>query len=137
MKKTVYILKGVSGSGKSSLAEELVKGRQGIICCADDYLYNVDGVYDFTLANGGQNHKLCQEKFLDALEDWTVNVIVVANTNVEPKHWNFYVDAASRYNATIFHLVVENRHGGKDSHSVPEHVLASQEQRIKNSLKLR
>lgn len=137
MDKIVYILKGVSGSGKSKVAEQLVKNRLGVICCADDYLYNEKGEYDFRLANGGVNHKKCQEKFIDSLFDNTVNVIVVANTNVEPKQWKFYQEEADKANALVFHLVVENRHGGKDSHNVPENILESQEQRIRTHLKLR
>lgn len=135
--KTVYILRSVSGAGKSTLADELIKGRNGIICCADDFLYNSDGVYDFSLAAGGANHLKCQAKFLQALSDDVFDVIVVANTNTKASDWKFYAQEAAKYDATVFYLVVENRHGGKDIHNVPESVLETQEQRVRQSLKLR
>lgn len=37
----------------------------------------------------------------------------------------------------VVSLVVENRHGNRDVHNVPDEVKGKQEQRIKNSLKLR
>lgn len=136
MPKTIYILRGVSGAGKSSVAEDLIKGRNGVICCADDYLYNDKGEYDFTLANGGVNHRKCQAKFAQALnEDY--DVIVVANTNTKEGEFKFYAVEAAKYDTVVFYLVVENRHGGKDVHGVPENILVNQEQRVRNSLKLR
>ncbi len=136
MKKTVYILRGVSGSGKTTLAKELIEGRRGVICTADDY-FEIDGEYKFNAAELGNAHKACRVKFHYALCDKTHDVIVVANTNTTEKDYGYYQEKANEYGANVFFLVVENRHNNKDVHNVPDENLRIQEQRIKNSLKLR
>lgn len=135
-KKVVFILRGVSGSGKSSVAEELIKGRRGIICTADDY-FDVDGEYKFDSRKLGDAHSYCQSKFVDALIDNAVDVVVVANTNTTERDFSFYQTNGKAHGADVFFLVIENRHDNKDIHNVPDESLKIQEQRIKNSLKLR
>lgn len=135
-KKVVFILRGVSGSGKSSVAKELIEGRCGVICTADDY-FEKNGEYRFNAAELGNAHKVCREKFHYALCDKKHDVIVVANTNTTEKDYGYYRDTANEYGANVFFLVVENRHDNKDVHNVPDENLRIQEQRIRNSLKLR
>ena len=138
MKKTVIITRGVSGSGKSTVADILVGYHLSwVVCCADDYLYNDKGEYDFTLAKGGVNHIKCQKKFLQCLNDPDINGIVVANTNTKDSDWAFYKQEAEKVGAMVVVMVIENHHGGKDSHNVPEETLQRQKQNIINSLKLR
>lgn len=136
MKKTVYILRGVSGSGKSTLAQELVKNRLGVICCADDY-FMVDGEYKFDSQKLKYAHEHSRNTFDDALSDNTVDVIVVANTNTTEKDFSYYEDKCREKDISPFFLVIENRHGNKDVHGVPNESLLIQENRIKNSLKLK
>lgn len=136
MKKTVYILRGVSGSGKTTLAKELIKGRCGVICTADDY-FEKNGLYHFNASQLGHAHAECREKFNDALNDNTVHVIVVANTNTTARDYEPYENLAKEHEANVFFLVIENRHNNKDVHNVPDESRKIQEHRIRNSLKLR
>jgi hypothetical protein len=46
-----------------------------------------------------------------------------------------YFDMAKEYNYAVFSLVVENRHGGKNVHGVPEATLEAMEKRF--DIKLR
>ena len=133
MSKTVYLLRGCSGSGKSTLAAELAPASH--ICCADDY-HMEDGVYKWSVDNLYEAHFQCFQKFFSLLEKG-YGPIVVDNTNTAEREFKKYLDAAADFGYTVISLVVENRHGGVDSHNVPQCTLATQERRILASLQLR
>jgi 2',3'-cyclic-nucleotide 3'-phosphodiesterase/NEDD4-binding protein 2 len=78
----------------------------------------------------------CQQKFLRLLDDHEESLIIVANTSTKDSDFNFYIEEAKKRNIVVFSLVLENRHGNKNIHNVPEHVLERQKENIKNSLKL-
>lgn len=137
--KTFIILRGVSGSGKSTVAkliEDLALGSLGrcVVGTADDYFMK-DGVYKFNKFCLGKAHAACKEK-IDLAMSFNVPVIVLANTNTTEKDIKPYIELANKYNYKIISLVVENRHGNKNVHDVPENTLLQQEQNIKGSLKL-
>jgi hypothetical protein len=71
---------------------------------------------------------------------WLTNTdakcIIVANTNSKERNFAFYEKAAKEAGAMFMSLVVENRHGNKDIHSVPQSVREMQAENIKNSLLL-
>jgi predicted kinase len=96
----------------------------------------VDGEYKWTLENQGYAHRMCQDK-CDQLMRMESSTVIVANTNTSKKEWQPYADMAEKYGYSVFHLVVENWHGGKDTHNVPEESLSRMEARLKNSIKLR
>jgi hypothetical protein len=133
--KTVIILRAAPGAGKSTLAEILDDRANWHTVCADDYLWK-DGKYDFSLAKGGANHIKCQARFIELLEDEFVEGIVVANTNTKPEDFKFYEDAAAKVGAMVFHLVVENRHGGVNSHGVPYDTIARMKSNLRNNIVL-
>ena len=60
--KKVFLLSGVSGSGKNFVADLLAESfsELTVICCADDYFTDEDGVYNFNPAKIGKAHKECQ-----------------------------------------------------------------------------
>lgn len=132
--KKVIIIRGASGSGKSTVAQ--LFGGNVVICTADDYHYE-DGIYKFNPDLHVQAHKACYQKFVDALEDSETDTVVVANTNTKESDIAEYIDIAKEYGSMVFSLVVENRHGNTNVHDVPEHILDRQVSNIKNTLKLR
>ena len=131
----LFILRGVPGCGKNTFAEEIARGYGDIICCADDY-HMVNGVYIWKPENQGYAHKSCQNK-CELLMQNNSERIIIANTNTTEKETKPYIELAEKYGYMVFHLVVENRHGGKDTHNVPEDTLTRMENNIKNSVKLR
>jgi hypothetical protein len=136
--KTVIILRGVSGSGKSSLAQYLsfaTSMKKTVeVCCADDY-FVTDGEYRFSFSGLEAAHRECREKFVDCLEKG-VNLVVVSNTSTRESDLEFYLREAEEHGYSIFSVVVENRHGNKDLYSVPDVTRIRQAEQIKNSLKL-
>lgn len=135
MTGTVYILRGVPGCGKSTLAKHLA-GETGKVCEADNYFVGDDGVYRYDSNKISLAHAWCRAIFAEALDAKT-SVIVISNTNTEPLHFFPYEDMAKRAGYEVFHLIVENRHGGTNSHGVPDGTLVSMEARIRNNIKLR
>lgn len=114
MKKILVIVRGIPGSGKTSFANLLSKP----ICCADDY-YMYDGEYKWVAADIGKAHAWCQRKcrrFMKA----QVEQIVVANTSTTVREMQPYMDLAKQFGYMVYSVIVENRHGNTNVHSVPE-----------------
>ena len=118
MEKIIYILRGIPGSGKSTVAESLMTKA---ICTADDYHVR-DGEYNWKPENIKKAHEWCQRKckrFMKA----NAERIVVANTSTTEKELEPYMRLAHIHGYLVFSLIVENRHGGKNGHDVPEETL--------------
>jgi hypothetical protein len=64
-------------------------------------------------------------------------VVVLSNTNTNPNDFASYEEMAKEFGYTVFHLIVENRHGGTDSHNVPEISLIRMESMLRANIKLR
>lgn len=85
-----YIMRGLPGSGKSSLAKSL--DPMACICSADDS-FMMNGAYKFEPGFLGAAHRNCQAKF-KALIDVKWPVIVVDNTNTTAQEMRPYVELA-------------------------------------------
>jgi|LakMenE18May11ns_1017448.scaffolds.fasta_scaffold9346518_2 adenylylsulfate kinase-like enzyme len=133
--KTVILLRSVSGAGKSTLANLLASNERWVSVCADDYFTDINGNYNFDASKLGEAHRLCQENFMYWLDNAVVGIIV-ANTSTKERDFSFYENAAKEAGAMFISLVVENRHGNKDIHNVPQSVREMQAENIKNSLLL-
>ena len=133
--KTVILLRSVSGAGKSTLADLLASNEGWVSVCADDYFTDKNGIYNFDATKLGEAHRLCQENFMYWLNS-AVDGIIVANTNTKERDFAFYEKAAKEAGAMFISLIVENRHGNKDIHSVPQSVREMQAENIRNSLLL-
>lgn len=130
MNKQVYIIRGVSGSGKSSLAKKIaglhsLEGKVAKIFETDNY-FMVDGEYKFDATKLHRYHQKCFSDFLDALNDRHVDVVIVANTFTRKWEYVNYADAAkdSGYEVTI--LIANGNY--QNVHNVPDDVV----QKMKN-----
>lgn len=114
MVKTLYIITGPPGSGKTTRAKELKK-EQGIICHyeADMWMEDFDGNYCFDPKKLGFCHRKCQEKTLEAMKKGFD--VIVSNTTLTKKEAFPYIDLAKEfgYDIQIIHLepVYQNVHG--------------------------
>jgi predicted kinase len=133
--KYVVVIRGTSGSGKSTFAS-LFDSRNSIICTADDFFYDQSGKYNFDPSKLGDAHRTCQNKFECALQDPKVKTVIVANTNVKPSDYKYYMEKSAEYGAKYISVVLEKRHDNVNVHSVPDHVLQRQHDALKNDLKL-
>jgi predicted kinase len=118
MKKVLVILRGLPGSGKNAFAEVL---NTKAICCADDYLM-INGVYDWQYWKLNAAHNWCERK-CERFMKVNAELIVVANTSVHTRDMKRYFDLAEVYGYKVFSIILENRHGGVNSHGVAEETL--------------
>ena len=102
--KELIILRGLPGSGKSSVARQIVDGmtqkersidRSVIVCSADDYFME-DGRYVYKPGEQHQAHLACQMSVDRSMANG-LRVIIVDNTNVKKEHMRPYLELAEKY----------------------------------------
>lgn len=125
--KTLYIVRGIPGSGKSTLAASICD----TVYSADMYFESADGDYDFDHKQLGKAHEWCRHMVENEMAFG--GDVAVANTFVKESEIKPYTDLAERYGYTVFSMIVENRHGNKNIHDVPEHTL----ERMRNNFSVR
>jgi len=117
--KTLYIVRGVPGSGKSTFAKNL-----GGTHFETDAYFMVDGEYKFDFTKLKEAHKWCQDGVNTAMilnhTTGLNEIIVVSNTFTQEWEMQPYFEMAESWGYRVFSIVVENRHGGINEHGVPE-----------------
>ncbi|CAG5118239.1 unnamed protein product [Candidula unifasciata] len=93
--KVMFIMRGLSGSGKSSIARMIKSAfKHVVICSADDFFYRPGGIYVFDEALLGAAHETCQKKAKKACLG-QVPIVVIDNTNVRRWELRFYTALAN------------------------------------------
>ena len=128
MDKILYILRGVPGSGKSTVARTLSPFHYEA-----DQFFMKNGKYDFDIRRLHDAHVWCKNRVESALKDGYPKV-VVSNTSTTEKEIQPYIDLGETYGYTVISLIVENRHGGVNEHDVPDAIIKKMKQRF--SIKL-
>ena len=94
----MLIIRGLPGSGKSTIARQLEETYPGSVSCSADqfFLHPETGEYQFEGSQLGEAHKWCQSKAEEACRA-RVNIVIVDNTNV--KKWEMvpYFKLANKY----------------------------------------
>ena len=129
--KIIYLLRGLPGAGKSTLAYQLSPN-----ICEADMFFMINGEYRFDMNLLGAAHMWCRMRCEDFMKDEQPTV-VVSNTLTSEKELKPYIELAEKYGYQIISLVVENRHDNKSVHDVPDETLDRMEVRLKSSIKLR
>lgn len=137
MTKTLLLIRGLPGSGKSTFAHFV--WNDYAICEADKFFVGEDGVYRFNASKLKQAHEWCRNEVETRMKDNQVNPqyypeIVVANTFTQEWEMEEYFKLAEKYGYTVFSIIVENRHGNKNVHGVPDEKLKQMRERFKISL---
>lgn len=89
--KILYLMRGVSGSGKSTVAKRL----GGTIFSTDDFFMK-DGKYEFDPSQIKINHEKNQARAEEAMKNG-ISPIVIDNTNTQAWEMKPYVLAAHRH----------------------------------------
>ena len=136
--RVLVLLRGVPGSGKSTFANHM--WSSGVVFEADKFFYGPDGEYKFDGSKLKDAHEWCRASVEAAMRDNHSTAgrhfpeIVVSNTFTREWEMQAYLDLAKKYEYNVVSLIVENRHGGKNVHGVPDEKV--QEMRDRFEIKL-
>jgi predicted kinase len=129
--KTVVILRGAPGSGKSTFIQKNISDV--IICSADDY-HMKNGEYKFDVNNLRNAHRECMKKFKNALKQ-SAPLVVVDNTNTKCSEMKYYIRLAKKlnYDIRIIRMVMPTeRLLGRNIHNVPDAIVEKFNNRIQD-----
>ena len=132
----LILLRGLPGSGKSTLAKIILQLRstdEPEILSADDFFEDKEGDYNFDPTKLKEAHNYCQFRCSERMRQQKAK-IVVANTFTQEWEMDEYFKMAERYNYRVHTVVVENRHGNKNIHGVPEDKLQQMKNRFQVKL---
>ncbi len=111
--KTLFILAGIPGSGKSSIARMLAPNAN---FSADDF-FEKGGQYNWTPDKLYIAHKTCQNNVEKAMKN-NENFIAVHNTNLNNRERKPYIELAEKYDYSVNVIVCEGNF--KDIHNINE-----------------
>ena len=97
------------------------------------YFINENGEYKFDMDKIKNAHQWCRNMVEDAMKR-NLDKIAVSNTFTMEWEMESYNNLAKQYGYTVFHLIVENRHGGVNIHGAPEDKLQIMKNRFEISL---
>tara|TARA_Y100000034_G_C6839903_1_gene379861 strand:- start:557 stop:1012 length:456 start_codon:yes stop_codon:yes gene_type:complete len=129
--KNLILIRGVSGSGKSTFAEEFLYPTS-LIISTDDF-FMVDGEYQFNPELLDENHDKCfksVESEMKAPQQDICPNIVVHNTFTQVQEIEPYKELADKYGYNFYTIIVENRHKSNSIHNVPDYVISKQRKRF-------
>ena len=128
----LILLRGLPGSGKSTLAKIILQIRstdEPEVLSADDFFEDKEGDYNFDPTKLKEAHNYCQFRCSERMRQQKAR-IVVANTFTQEWEMDEYFKMAERYNYRVHTVIVENRHGNKNVHGVPEDKLQQMKNRF-------
>jgi predicted kinase len=132
MNKTLIIMRGLPGSGKSTRARELQ--GEGVIHATDSYLTDPNtGEYKFDPEKIKDYHRQNLEDAIKSMEAG-ISPVIIDNTNVQKWEFEKYLDAAevngydvkfetldpTNYSEDFIRELAERQ---KKTHNVPEQVI--------------
>jgi uridine kinase len=136
--KTLILLRGLPGSGKSTTAKLLGAGGAGYAHFEADMYFMENGEYKFNPMKIKDAHKWCQNSVEHAmLLNHTTghnSTIIVSNTFTQEWEMEQYYKMAESWGYRVYSIIVENRHGGVNEHGVPEDKLEQMKNRFEIKL---
>ncbi len=128
--KSLILLRGLPGSGKSTFAEVLCEDGKYPVFSIDSYFTDENGNYSFRYEENHLAYKACESQ-TEAHMKLEVEKIILDNTFTMDWEMEPYHKMASIYGYFVFVLTVENRHDGKNIHSIPEEHIERMRQKFR------
>jgi predicted kinase len=116
-KNSLVLLRGLPGSGKTTLASVLSENEKYPVHSIDSYFINDKGEYNFEFDKNHLAYKSCENETRKSLERRSEKVFVDHTFTID---WELepYFKLASEFNYNLFIVTVENYHGSKNIHDI-------------------
>jgi len=137
--KRAFIMRGVSGSGKSTIAEMLAADDDAMIFSTDQY-FMVDGKYVFDPTKLKENHAKNLQAWIDAVENELYATVVCDNTNTTDWELRLYRETAEDNGYQVIYVAIEpdfdklDEYHARNTHGVPKEVIKAQMERLADEL---
>lgn len=120
----VYIMRGIQGSGKSTVARQLA-GERGVIHSTDNF-FMVNGQFQFNPKKLQEYHDANFKAFCQSLRAG-IEIVICDNTNSQPWHFDRYVKAAEDAEYMVAFVIMPHPDPAvaakRNIHNVPEEVI--------------
>ena len=124
------IIRGIPGSGKSSLALEILKGCEksdvGVVFFEADQYFMEDGVYNWDINKIRCAHQWCQSQTLEHLN--LGYHVIVSNTFTTKKELKPYFNMIHSFRKNPAVICMQSEWGS--THSVPQDVMDNMRKRF-------
>jgi predicted kinase len=115
----LILLRGLPGSGKTTLAEVLSEEGKYPVFSVDDYFTDENGHYEFRFQENHLAYKQCEVGVKVAMQR-SAQKIILHNTFTIEWEMEPYFKLAAEYGYRLHVLTVENRHGNANVHDIPD-----------------
>lgn len=117
MNSIMYLIRGLPGSGKTTLAKRIAQQMIAVHCEADQFMVNAEGEYEYARARLIECHSKCLEKARKAV--FSNLDVVVSNTFTRRWEMQDYIDLAKHHGYMVVEIVCKGEF--ENVHQVPKH----------------
>lgn len=132
--KALILLRGLPGSGKTSLANLLSEKGKYPVFSIDNYFTNPEsGEYKFEFSKNYLAYKECEENAESALRNG-IEKVFIDNTFTLEWELEIYFKLATKYHYQLHVITVENYHNSKNIHHVSDEQISKMAAKYKIKL---
>lgn len=129
----MILLRGLPGSGKSTIAGLLSEGKKYPVFSVDDYFTDDAGNYEFRFSENHLAYRRCEENVTHAASSG-IEKIFVDNTFTLDWEFEKYFNIAALFGYAIFVMTVEKYHTGENIHGITKDQLLKMAEKFKVKL---
>jgi predicted kinase len=135
--KELILVRGVSGSGKSTFAHLIAYACEARVYTTDDYFTDAEGNYNWRAEDSKRAHTWNQDRVKYAMGCQEVGIIIVPNTFTQNWEMKPYLEMANEYGYRVTVVRVESGLTPKELcdrniHSVPYEAILRQWDRMED-----
>lgn len=133
--RTVTIMRGLPGSGKSHIARLIANEHEPATICSADHFFEKSGIYKFDPKMIGKAHAECKDDFEAALQRKD-EAVIVDNTNTQKWEYEWYVQRAEKHGYIVSIIRVDTSLSDEElakrnTHAVPAETIRRMRERMK------